>query len=84
MSMNIKLHLTEDGELVDAGGSTLEFVLKNEEVLLKEEGEEKLSGKQQSQQQQVCTRSADGDRTEASSADSCRTPDSKLGPEISP
>ncbi|MEQ2278746.1 ER degradation-enhancing alpha-mannosidase-like protein 3 [Ameca splendens] len=54
VSMNIKLRLREEGEPEEraARGPTLEWVLENKEVLLNEEGEEELSGKQESRQQQ--------------------------------
>ncbi|KAM6902552.1 ER degradation-enhancing alpha-mannosidase-like protein 3 [Xenentodon cancila] len=84
MSMNIKLRLTEEGDLVDARGSTLEFVLKNEEVLLKEEEEEEEFNGKQSEEQQVCTHPTDDDRTEPCSADSFHPTNSKLGPETVP
>ncbi|XP_061590292.1 ER degradation-enhancing alpha-mannosidase-like protein 3 [Cololabis saira] len=83
MSMNIKLRVTEEGDLVDAIGSALEFVLRNEEVLFKEEGEEEFDGKQ-SQQQQVCPHPIDDDRTEPCSTDSFHTTNSKLEPETIP
>ncbi|XP_069019520.1 ER degradation-enhancing alpha-mannosidase-like protein 3 isoform X2 [Embiotoca jacksoni] len=73
VSMNIKLRLAEEGELEagEATGTTLEFVLENEEVFLKEEEEEEeLGGKRQSQQQQVCTEATETDRLEPCSADS--------------
>lgn len=60
--MNIKLRLKEEGGSEDraATGTTLELVLEDEEVLLKEADEEELSGKQQSQHQQVCTQGRTG------------------------
>ncbi|XP_069559658.1 ER degradation-enhancing alpha-mannosidase-like protein 3 isoform X2 [Brachyistius frenatus] len=73
VSVNIKLRLAEEGELEagEATGTTLEFVLENEEVFLKEEEEEEeLGGKRQSQQQQVCTEATETDRLEPCSADS--------------
>lgn len=64
--MNLKLHLAEEGEMEGgaASGRTLEFVLENDEVLLKDEGVEELREKQQSEQQQSCTE--DSDRTQPS------------------
>lgn len=57
--MNLKLRLAEEGEMEGgaASGRTLEFVLENDEVLLKDEGVEEL-------QQQSCTE--DSDRTQPS------------------
>ncbi|KAM4720098.1 ER degradation-enhancing alpha-mannosidase-like protein 3 isoform 1-T3 [Anableps anableps] len=82
VSMNIKLRLREEGEPEDraAQGTTLELVLENEEVLLKEEGEEELNGKQHSQQQQVCTQG----KTEPCSADSRQALNSKTEPGTNP
>ncbi|KAM4527162.1 ER degradation-enhancing alpha-mannosidase-like protein 3 isoform 2-T2 [Odontesthes bonariensis] len=86
VSMNIKFRLTEEGELEPEAsrGPTLEFVLENEEVFLKEEREGEVNGKQESQQQQVCTQAAENDRTEPCSADSYKTPKSNIGPDASP
>ncbi|KAL4004860.1 receptor-type tyrosine-protein phosphatase U [Sarotherodon galilaeus] len=66
VSMNLKLRLAEEGEMEGgaASGPTLEFVLENDEVLLKDEGEEELREKQQSEQQQSCTE--ESDRTQPS------------------
>lgn len=60
--MNLKLCLAEEGEMEGgaASGRTLEFVLENDEVLLKDEGVEELREKQQ----QSCTE--DSDRTQPS------------------
>ncbi|XP_072228295.1 ER degradation-enhancing alpha-mannosidase-like protein 3 isoform X2 [Leuresthes tenuis] len=86
VSMNIKLRLTEEGELESEAsrGPTLEFVLENDEVFLKEEREGEVNGKQESQQQQVCTQAAENDRTEPCSADSFKTPNSNIGPDPYP
>lgn len=64
--MNLKLRLAEEGEMEGgaASGRTLEFVLENDEVLLKDQGVEELREKQQSEQQQSCTE--DSDRTQPS------------------
>ena len=81
--MNIKLRLTEEGELEDgeARGPTLEFILDKEELLLQEEDE--LRGEQPSQQQQqFCSKAKENDRTEPCSADSSRPTNS--GPDINP
>lgn len=79
--MNIKLRLTEDGELEDkaARGPTLEFVLENEEMLNHEEGEEELREKQQ-----VCSQAAEDGRTEPCSADSTQSLNSKAEPDPHP
>ena len=84
--MNIKLRLTEEEELEPEAsrGPTLEFVLENDEVFLKEEREGEVNWKQESQQQQVCTQAAENDRTEPCSADSFKTPNSNIGPDASP
>ncbi|XP_060930193.1 ER degradation-enhancing alpha-mannosidase-like protein 3 [Limanda limanda] len=81
--MNIKLRLSEEGELEDgeARGPTLEFILDKEELLLQEEDE--LRGEQPSQQQQqFCSKATENDRTEPCSADSSRPTNS--GPDINP
>ncbi|MEQ2160886.1 hypothetical protein GOODEAATRI_004088 [Goodea atripinnis] len=82
VSMNIKLRLRDEGEPEEraARGPTLELVLENKEVLLNEEGEEELSGKQESRQQQVCTQ----DRTGPCSTDSLQSMNSKTGPVTNP
>uniref|UniRef100_A0A8C6PYV9 alpha-1,2-Mannosidase n=1 Tax=Nothobranchius furzeri TaxID=105023 RepID=A0A8C6PYV9_NOTFU len=68
ISMNIKLLLTQEGEMeeISAGGPTLQFVLENEEVFSKEE----LIGSEQQ----------DG-RTQPCSADSSQSLNSNAGPE---
>uniref|UniRef100_A0A1A8I1F0 alpha-1,2-Mannosidase n=2 Tax=Nothobranchius kuhntae TaxID=321403 RepID=A0A1A8I1F0_NOTKU len=68
ISMNIKLLLTQEGEMEEnsAGGPTLQFVLENEEVFSKEE----LIGSEQQ----------DG-RTQPCSADSSQSLNSNAGPE---
>ncbi|XP_037548301.1 ER degradation-enhancing alpha-mannosidase-like protein 3 [Nematolebias whitei] len=78
ISMNIKLRLTEEGELEEKAsrGPTLEFVLENEEVLIREAGgEEELR-----EQQQVCSQAAEDGRTEPCSADSTQSLNSKTEP----
>lgn len=79
--MNIKLRLTEEGELEEksSSGPTLEFVLENEEVLIHEEGEEELR-----EQQQVCSQAAEDGRTEPCSADSTQSLNSKTDPDPHP
>uniref|UniRef100_A0AAQ5ZXB4 alpha-1,2-Mannosidase n=1 Tax=Amphiprion ocellaris TaxID=80972 RepID=A0AAQ5ZXB4_AMPOC len=87
VSMNIKLRLAEEGELEEgaASGPTLELVLENDELLLKEEVEEDLRGERQSQQQQhFCSKATEDDRTEPCSADSSATPNSNSGPDTNP
>uniref|UniRef100_A0A3Q0SRQ6 alpha-1,2-Mannosidase n=1 Tax=Amphilophus citrinellus TaxID=61819 RepID=A0A3Q0SRQ6_AMPCI len=76
ISMNIKLRLAEEGEMEGeaADGPTLEFVLENDEVILKEVGEEEIRGKQQSEQQQSCTKESHW--TEPCTTDSSQIPDS--------
>uniref|UniRef100_A0A3P9NQ96 alpha-1,2-Mannosidase n=1 Tax=Poecilia reticulata TaxID=8081 RepID=A0A3P9NQ96_POERE len=82
VSMNIKLRLREEGgsEGRAAPGTTLELVLEDEEVLLKETGEEELGGKQQSQHQQGCTQG----RTGPCSTDSPQALNSKPEPGTNP
>lgn len=77
--MNIKLRLAEEGELEvgPARGPTLEFVLGNEEVLLKEEEEEELRGKQQ-----FCT--TENERTEPCSAKSAQSLDTDIRTDTNP
>ncbi|XP_017265894.1 ER degradation-enhancing alpha-mannosidase-like protein 3 isoform X1 [Kryptolebias marmoratus] len=77
ISMNIKLRLTEEGELEEkaAKGPTLEFVLENEEVL----SEEELGGNRQ-----VCSRAAEDGRTELCSADSTRSLNPDTEPDVHP
>ncbi|KAG7223889.1 hypothetical protein INR49_015145 [Caranx melampygus] len=77
--MNIKLRLAEEGELEEgaASGPTLEFVLKKDGVLLKEEEE-----RHSQEQQQFCAKATESDRTEPCSADSSQTPNS--GPVANP
>ncbi|XP_028274016.1 ER degradation-enhancing alpha-mannosidase-like protein 3 [Parambassis ranga] len=79
VSMNIKLRLAEEGELEEgpARGPTLEFILENEEVLLKEEEEEELRGKQQ-----FCT--TENERTEPCSAKSAQTLNTNIRPDTNP
>lgn len=71
--MNIKFRLREEGELEQRSvqGPTLELVLENDELLLKREGQEEPSGKQQ-----VCTQG----RTEPCSTNSETGPDTKPWP----
>uniref|UniRef100_A0A3B3W0L0 alpha-1,2-Mannosidase n=1 Tax=Poecilia latipinna TaxID=48699 RepID=A0A3B3W0L0_9TELE len=82
VSMNIKLRLREEGgsEGRAAPGTTLELVLEDEEVLLKETDEEELGGKQQSQRQQVCSQS----RTGPCSTDAPQALNSKPEPGTNP
>lgn len=83
--MNIKLRLSEEGVLEGgaASGPTLEFVLENEEVLLKEEEEEELGGKGQSQQES-CSKATENERTEPCSDDAAQTPNSNVGSDTNP
>uniref|UniRef100_A0A087YP53 alpha-1,2-Mannosidase n=1 Tax=Poecilia formosa TaxID=48698 RepID=A0A087YP53_POEFO len=82
VSMNIKLRLREEGgsEGRAAPGTTLELVLEDEEVLLKETDEEELGGKQQSQRQQVCSQG----RTGPCSTDAPQALNSKPEPGTNP
>lgn len=86
IGINIKLRLAEEGDLAEgtARGPTLEFVLENEELLLKEEEDEELSITTAQPQQQSCTQATENDRTEPYSADSSQTPNSKSRPDTSP
>lgn len=75
--MNIKLRLAKEGELEEGSGSgpTLEFVLNEDGVLLKEEdlGEQRHS----QEPQQFCAQATESDRTEPCSADPSQTPSSE-------
>lgn len=86
ISMNIKLRLAEEGETEEgvAPGTTLEFVLENDEVLLKgDQGVTELGEKPQSEQQErLCTDVAENDRTESHSDESLQT--ENTGPETNP
>lgn len=84
LGMNIKLRLAEEGELEEGAsrGPTLEFVLEKQEVLLKEEEDEELRGRQQPQR--FCTVAAETDRTEPCSADSSQTTNSDSRPDANP
>lgn len=84
LGMNIKLRLAEEGELEEGAsrGPTLEFVLEKQEVLLKEEEDEELRGRQQPQR--FCTVAAETDRTEPCSADSSQTTNSDSRPDTTP
>lgn len=84
LGMNIKLRLAEEGELEEGAsrGPTLEFVLEKQEVLLKEEEDEELRGRQQPQR--FCTVAAETDRTEPCSADSSQTTNSDSRPDATP
>lgn len=75
--MNIKFRLREEGEPEQRAveGPTLELVLENDELLLKGEGKEEPSGKQQ-----VCTQG----RTEPCSTDSPQALNSENGPDTNP
>ncbi|KAM4532971.1 ER degradation-enhancing alpha-mannosidase-like protein 3 [Fundulus diaphanus] len=86
VSMNIKLRLREEGEPEEgaARGPSLELVLENEEVLLKEEGEDGFGGEHQSLQQPVCAEGRTEGRTEPCSAGSPRSPNPKTGPATNP
>ncbi|XP_068190579.1 ER degradation-enhancing alpha-mannosidase-like protein 3 isoform X2 [Antennarius striatus] len=79
--MNIKLRLTEEGELEEgaAGGPTLEFVFEKEEVLLKEE---MLGG--QRNQQRLCAEVSENDRTELCTSGSSQTQNSDNGLDSNP
>lgn len=74
--MNIKLRLSEEVGLVE-GGPTLEFVLENEEVLLKEEAKEQI----REQKFQFCAKATENDRTEPCSS---QTPNSNNRPDTAP
>lgn len=84
--MNIKLRLAEDGELEDgpARGPTLEFVLENQELFLKEEEEEEEEpgGPQKPQQGQFGSKASD--QSKQCSADSSQSANSDRGPDASP
>lgn len=84
LGMNIKLRLAEEGELEEGAsrGPTLEFVLEKQEVLLKEEEDEELRGRQQPQR--FCTVAAETDRTEPCSADTSQTTNSDSRPDANP
>lgn len=77
VSMNIKFRLREEGEPEQRAveGPTPELVLENDELLLKGEGKEEPSGKQQ-----VCTQG----RTEPCSTDSPQALNSENGPDTNP
>uniref|UniRef100_A0AAQ4R1B1 alpha-1,2-Mannosidase n=1 Tax=Gasterosteus aculeatus aculeatus TaxID=481459 RepID=A0AAQ4R1B1_GASAC len=86
VGMNIKLRLAEDGELEDgpARGPTLEFVLENQELFLKEEEEEEEEpgGPQKPQQGQFGSKASD--QSKQCSADSSQSANSDRGPDASP
>ncbi|XP_034752369.1 ER degradation-enhancing alpha-mannosidase-like protein 3 [Etheostoma cragini] len=86
VSINIKLHLAEEGELeeVSSRRPTLEFILEEQEMLLKEEEEEELRGQQQHPQQQFCSEETENDRTALGSADSSQNANSNSGPDANP
>uniref|UniRef100_A0A672IZ48 alpha-1,2-Mannosidase n=1 Tax=Salarias fasciatus TaxID=181472 RepID=A0A672IZ48_SALFA len=86
ISMNIKLRLAEEGELEDGAARvpTLEFVLENDEVLLKEEVEElePVEIKHLPPGYRLCTETAEIDRTEAE--DPSQTENSNTGSDEDP
>ncbi|CAN9504969.1 unnamed protein product [Ophioblennius macclurei] len=90
ISMNIKLRLAEDGELEDdaSQGPTLEFVLENDEVILREEEESQpVQIKHLPQHQKLCGETAApaaaaADRTQ--SEDSPQTQTSNTGSDENP